>query len=146
MFRLALATTLLAFTTSIAAQDVTSADLQALQDAAATVSNDITQARTRDTAQAGALDRELGEVRDDIAYLLGKLRREGKVSQNEVADVRTRIDRIRRAPSRWPAAPTSAPPAATVNSRWHRDRRPAAEHADVRRMRRWKTASKRRPC
>lgn len=52
MFRLALATTLLALTTSIAAQDVTSADLQALQDAAATVTSDITQARGRDAGQA----------------------------------------------------------------------------------------------
>ena len=110
MFRLALATTLLAFTTSIAAQDVTSADLQALQDAAATVSNDITQARGRDGSQASELDRELGEVRDDIAYLRGKLRREGKVSQSELADVRTRIDRIRtRAQSVARGITTSAP-------------------------------------
>ncbi len=110
MFRLALATTLLAFTTSIAAQDVTSADLQTLQDAAATVTNDIAQARGRDAGQASELDRELGEVRDDIAYLRGKLRREGKVSQNEVADVRTRIDRIRtRAQSAARGISTSAP-------------------------------------
>ncbi len=110
MFRLALATTLLAFTTSIAAQDVTSADLQALQDAAATVTNDITQARSRNATQASELDRELGEVRDDIAYLRGKLRREGKVSQNELADVRTRLDRIRtRAQSVARGITTSAP-------------------------------------
>lgn len=110
MFRLALATTLLAFTTSIAAQDVTSADLQALQDAAAMTATDVTQARSRDAAQAGELDRELGEVRDDIAYLRGKLRREGKVSQKEVADVRGRIDRIRtRAQSVARGISTSAP-------------------------------------
>ena len=49
-------------------------------------------------------------MHDDIAYLRGKLRREGKVSQNEVADVRTRIDRIRtRAQSVARGISTSAP-------------------------------------
>ncbi len=110
MFRLALAACVLALTTAIAAQDVTSADLQHLQDSAATVATDISQARTRDAAQAGELDRELAEVRDDLAYLRGKLRREGKVAQKELADVRTRLDRIStRAQSVARGISTSAP-------------------------------------
>lgn len=110
MFRLALAACVLALTTAIAAQDVTSADLQQLQDSAATVATDITQARNRDAAQAGELDRELAEVRDDLAYLRGKLRREGKVSRSETGDIRARLDRLRtRAQSVARGISTSAP-------------------------------------
>ena len=110
MFRLALATSLLALTTAVTAEQVTTADLQVLEDSAATVAADVAQARSRDAAQAGALDGELDEVRDDIAYLRGKLRREGKVSQSEVADVRTRLDRIRtRAQAATRGLSTSAP-------------------------------------
>ncbi len=110
MFRFAVAAALVALTTTIAAQDVTTADLQTLQDSAATVATDIAQAENRDAARAGELDRELAEVRDDIAYLRGKLRREGKVSQKEVADVRTQLDRIRtRAQSVARGISTSAP-------------------------------------
>lgn len=110
MFRLALAASVLALTTAIAAQDVTSADLQELQDSTAVVASDITRARGRDVSQAGELDRELAEVRDDIAYLRGKLRREGRVSQKEVTDVRTRLDRITtRAQSVARGISTSAP-------------------------------------
>lgn len=110
MFRLALATSLLALTTSIAAQGVTTADLQQLQDSAATVATDIAQARNIDAPQAGELDRELSEVRDDIAYLRGKLRREGKVSETEVRDVRTRLDRIRTRAQSVARGITTSPP------------------------------------
>lgn len=110
MFRLALAASLLVLTTSIAAQDVTTADLQQLQNAAAAVSTDVAQARNRDATQAGELDRELAEVRDDIAYLRGKLRREGKVSRTEAADVRTRIDRIRTRAQSAARGITTSPP------------------------------------
>lgn len=110
MLRLALATTLLAFTTSLAAQDVTLADLQQLQDDAAAVSSNISDARRQDASQATDLDSQLSDVRDDIAYLRGKLRREGKVSRSEVADVRTRLDAIRtRAESAARGISTSAP-------------------------------------
>ena len=44
---------------------------------------------------AAALDRTLGELCDDIAYRRGRLRCEGTVSRHEVADVHTRIGRIR---------------------------------------------------
>ncbi len=110
MFRLAIAACLVAFTTTIAAQDPTTADLQALQDSAATVATDISTARRSDPAQATTLDRELSEVRDDIAYLRGKLRREGKVSRSEVDDVRTRLERLQtRAQSAARGISTSAP-------------------------------------
>ena len=110
MFRLALAASVLALTTVIAAQDVTTADLQDLQDSAAAVAPDIAQARNRDAAQGRELDRELSDVHDDIAYLRGKLRREGKVSQKELTEVRTRLDRIStRAKSVARGISTSAP-------------------------------------
>jgi len=110
MFRLVLAACVLALTTSIAAQDVTSADLQLLQDSTLTVASDIAQARHRDATQASELDRELNELRDDLAYLRGKLRREGKVSQTESVDIRTRLDRLRtRAQSVARGLSTSAP-------------------------------------
>ncbi len=110
MSRFALAACVLALTTAIAAQDVTSGDLQLLQDSTTAVATDITQARARDAVQAGELDRELGEVRDDIAYLRGKLRREGKVTHTETSDIRTRLDRLRtRAQSVARGISTSAP-------------------------------------
>lgn len=110
MSRVLLATILLTVSTSLAAQDITADDLQQLQDSAASVAADVTQARNRDAGQGSDLDRELSEVRDDIAYLRGKLRREGKVSQKEVTDVRTRLDRIRtRAQSVSRGISTSAP-------------------------------------
>ncbi|MEP7118193.1 MAG: hypothetical protein ABI880_11465 [Acidobacteriota bacterium] len=110
MFRLAIATALLALTTSIAAQEVTSADLQQLLDSATPIAADIAQARRSDAAQAADLDRDLSNVRDDLAYLRGKLRREGKVSQSEVAEVRTHLDRIRtQAQSAARGITTSAP-------------------------------------
>lgn len=110
MSRFALAACVFALTTTIAAQDVTSADLQLLQDSTAAVATDITQARARDAVQAGELDRELAEVRDDLAYLRGKLRREGKVSHSEMGDIRARLDRLRtRAQSVARGISTSAP-------------------------------------
>lgn len=110
MSRLVLAACLVALTASVHGQQVTTNDLQVLQDATTAVATDITQARGRDAAQAADMDRDLSEVRDDIAYLRGKLRREGKVADSEVRDVRTRLDRIRtRAQSVARGISTSAP-------------------------------------
>jgi TolA-binding protein len=55
------------------AQSASMADLQRLQDVAFDASNEIAQARARDATTAAQLERELDEVRDDIAYLRGKL-------------------------------------------------------------------------
>lgn len=95
MSRLALAASVLVATTAFAAQDVTMADLQALDDSAASVAADVSQASARDAGRGADFARELGEVRDDIAYLRGKLRREGKVSRSEFTDVSSRLDRLR---------------------------------------------------
>ena len=84
--------------------------LAGAQDSAATVATDISRRDARDPAPATTLDRELSEVRDDIAYLRGKLRREGKVSRSEVDDVRTRLERLQtRAQSAARGISTSAP-------------------------------------
>jgi hypothetical protein len=66
MSRLTFAALLLAGATSLAAQDVTS-DLQQLQDSTTAVAADIAQARSRDAAQGAELERELADIRDDIA-------------------------------------------------------------------------------
>jgi hypothetical protein len=109
MSRLTIAALLIAWSASLAAQDVTS-ELQRLQDSTTAVAADIAQARTRDDAQGAELERELGDIRDDIAYLRGKQRREGRVTSSEVADVRTRLERLRtRAQSASRGISSSAP-------------------------------------
>jgi hypothetical protein len=77
------------------AQAVTTADLQRLQDAVFDASREIAALRSSDATLATRLEGDLGDARDDVAYLRGKLRREGSVSRSEFADVQQRVDDIR---------------------------------------------------
>ena len=89
---------------SAQAQAVTAADVQRLQDAVFDASREVAALRSSDAALATRLDTDLDEARDDVAYLRGKLRREGSVSRSEYDGVRQRIDDIRARASGAPAS------------------------------------------
>ena len=75
---------LLATAPPVSAQSVTAAEVQRLQDAVLDASRDVAALRTSDAALASTLDTQLDEIRDDVAYLRGKLRREGSLSTGRV--------------------------------------------------------------
>ncbi|MEO8257933.1 MAG: hypothetical protein ABI868_11360 [Acidobacteriota bacterium] len=85
---------------------VTTTDVQRLQDSIYDANRDLTQLRSRDSALASQLERDLDEVRDDVVYLKVKLRKNESVGRSEIADVRDRIETIR---SRARGDSTSAP-------------------------------------
>jgi hypothetical protein len=101
------------FAASAAAQAVTQADIQRLQDAAFQAGTDVSQLRGRDAARANQLQIELDDLRDEVIYLKVKLRRDRTLARTEYTDVRDRIDSFRnRARGETPVA-AAVPPAAT---------------------------------
>src|SRR5688572_1526370 len=100
-----------------AAQSVTQADIQRLQDNVFLAERDINQMPNRDSARVSQLRSELDELRDEVIYLKVKLRKEGSLSRNEFADVRDRIEdvrsRARGDAGRFSTAPAPAPAPAT---------------------------------
>ena len=80
------------------AQDtsMTQADLERLQDQHAAVTKQVEDLRMKDTPLANRLAGELDLVRDDIAYLRVRLRRENSVPRTEYTAVRDRLDTLQR--------------------------------------------------
>ena len=76
-------------------QDVTSADIQRLQDQIYQASSDVSRVRSRDSALADSLQNQLDDLRDEVVYLKVKERKEGWVDADEYADVRARLQDIR---------------------------------------------------
>jgi hypothetical protein len=113
-------------TAAFAQGQVTAADIQRLQDSAFDASSDVSRARARDARLADSLDRELGDLRDEVIYLKVKLRKESNVSRAEYTDLRDRIDRLRNEARGEPAraanenrpsaAPLPPPPPLTPTS------------------------------
>ena len=77
------------------AQNVTTTEIQRLQDAIYDASRDVSQARGRDAALSAQLQADLDELRDEVTYLRVKLRKNETVSRSEYTDVRDRIERVR---------------------------------------------------
>jgi hypothetical protein len=77
-----------------AAQTVTAADIQRLQEDIYQASSDLTRMRG-ETSVISQLRDELDEVRDEVTYLKVKLRKEGSVSRSEYNGVRDRIQALR---------------------------------------------------
>src|SRR5262245_516444 len=75
--------------------DVTSSEIQRLQDTIYDASRDIAQVRSRDSVLAGQLERELDDARDEATYLRVKLRKNEPISRSDYIDVRDRIENIR---------------------------------------------------
>ena len=96
-----------------AAQSVTQADIQRLQDNVFLAERDITQMPSRDSARVSQMRADLDELRDEVIYLKVKLRKEGSLSRAEFADVRDRIEdvrsRARGDAGRLSSAPAPAP-------------------------------------
>jgi hypothetical protein len=74
----------------------TQADLDALQVQVATVEQRIERLRETDATRASTLSRDLDLVRDDVAYLRVRLRRESTVPSSEVTAVRDRLTALER--------------------------------------------------
>ena len=132
-----------------AAQSVTQADIQRLQDNVFLAERDINQIPNRDSARVSQLRSELDELRDEVIYLKVKLRKESSLSRNEFADVRDRIEDVRSrargdagrlssapapapAPARAPAPVTSAPAPAAARTTGGGTEVPTGTEIDVR--------------
>jgi hypothetical protein len=77
------------------AQNVAQADVQRLQDALADAGRDVSGAHVRDAALATKLETELGDLRDDVAYIRVKVRKNEPVPRSDYFDLRDRIDDLR---------------------------------------------------
>lgn len=75
--------------------NVTSADVQRLQDNIFEASRDVAQARSRDAVLASQLQGELDDARDEAIYLKVKLRKNEPIARSEYSDLRDRIENIR---------------------------------------------------
>ena len=84
----------LAFALPAMAQSVTTADVQRLQDQLYQASADVSRMRSN-TDSAAQLQNELDDLRDEVAYLKVKLRREGSVNRGDYDDVQRRIQDVR---------------------------------------------------
>jgi hypothetical protein len=78
-----------------AAQSVTTADVQRLQDAIYDASRDVSQLRGRDAQLASQLQGELDDLRDETVYLKVKMRKNEAVARTEYTDLYDRIDGVR---------------------------------------------------
>jgi hypothetical protein len=77
-----------------AAQSVTTADIQRLQDQVYDASNDLSRMRgSQDTSSR--LQTEIDDLRDEVVYLKVKLRKDGSVSRTEYNDLQNRIQDVR---------------------------------------------------
>lgn len=85
---------ILAFAMPAAAQSVTATDIQRLQDQLYEASRDISRLGGNTDAMA-RLQSELDDLRDEVAYLKVKLRKEGTVNRNDFNDVQNRVQALR---------------------------------------------------
>jgi hypothetical protein len=75
--------------------NVTSADIQRLQDDVYQAGTDVSRLRTTDALEAGRLQDELDGLREEVIYLKVKLRKENNVSRRDFTEVRDRIQELR---------------------------------------------------
>lgn len=107
------------------AQDMTSSDVQRLQQTIDQLNSDLVRVRQQDRAAARNYQAELVELEEEVVYLKVKLRKERSVARSEYMDVRDRIENLRdRVNGRESAtgayatpAPSSAPARTTESSR-----------------------------
>jgi len=83
--------------TSVLAQrsDVSTGDIQRLQDNINEASRDIAQARNRDSSLGSQLQRELDDVRDEATYLKVKAQKNEPIARSEYQDLSDRVENIR---------------------------------------------------
>lgn len=110
-----LAAVMLALTVPAAAQTVTPADIQRLQDGVFQAGSEVSQLRARDAGLSATLQASLDDLRDEVIYLKVKLRRRGSLTRAEYADVRDRLDDLRsraRGEGQYAAKPAVPAPSA----------------------------------
>ncbi len=66
-----------------------------MQDEVYQASTDVSRLRTSDALQAGRLQDELDNLREDVIYLKVKLRKENNVSRSEYTQVRDQLQELR---------------------------------------------------
>jgi hypothetical protein len=98
---------------AMAQSQVTTADIQRLQDAVYDAGTDVSRLRERDPRLAESLQRELDDLREEVIYLKVKLRKESNVPRSEYSALRDRIDRLRSQARGEPEPATTAVPAPT---------------------------------
>ncbi len=109
-----------------AAQNMTSVDVERLQDAITDATRDVSSLQSRDAALASQLQKELEGLHDESIYLKVKMRKNEAVPRTEYFALRDQIDTVRsRARREGPSA--ASPPAAPAASA----ARPAASSMDV---------------
>src|SRR5262245_14804015 len=90
---------------ALAQAQLTSADIQRLQDSVFDATTDLARLRQRDPRLAEGLERELDDLRDEVIYLKVKMRKTG-ATRAEYSDLRDRLDGL-RSQARGAAAPAS---------------------------------------
>ena len=91
---------------AMAQAQLTSADIQRLQDSVFDATSDLARLRQRDPRLAEGLERELDDLRDEVIYLKVKMRKTG-ATRTEYTDLRDRIDGL-RSQARGDAAPVAS--------------------------------------
>lgn len=81
--------------TSAAAQEMTTSDVQRLQQTADQIGDELVTLRSRDRTAARSLQTELTELEEEITYLKVRLRRERSVPRAHYTDVRDRLEDLR---------------------------------------------------
>jgi hypothetical protein len=111
---------------------LTTADIQRLQDNVFDAGTDVSRLRQRDARLADSLERELDDLRDEVIYLKVKLRKTG-ATRAEYSDLRDRIDQL-RSQARGDAAPatTSSRGPVVVDERLSATEVPVGTEFDVR--------------
>jgi TolA-binding protein len=90
------ASTAFALTTTVAArQDVSSTDVQRLQDLVNDVGSDVATYRKTDATAARRMQAELDELQEDVIYLKVSLRKRQAVPRSDYTDVRDRLEALR---------------------------------------------------
>lgn len=84
-----------AFAVPAAAQSVSAADIQRLQDQVYDASGDVYRMRSTNTDAVARLQTDLDDLRDEVVYLKVKLRKEGNVTRYEYNEVQSRIQDLR---------------------------------------------------
>jgi len=94
-------------------RNVTTTDIQRLQDQVYQANSDVSRLRSSNADLAGRLQTDLDDLRDEVVYLKVRLRKEGTVPDRDYTDVRDRLQDLR---SRARGEEASWRPGPTVNS------------------------------
>ncbi|MET0212579.1 MAG: hypothetical protein ABW292_06235, partial [Vicinamibacterales bacterium] len=81
--------------TSAAAQEMTTSDVQRLEQTADQIGDDLMNLRSRDRTAARTYEAELTELEDEITYLKVRFRRERSVPRAHYVEVRDRLEDLR---------------------------------------------------